>query len=198
MLALVIAGAIVAAFYLLILSPTDARIATLNRDLTKQRTELKKLQDLSATKADKEREFAALADRIKLIEGRLPPEREIPTLIRQLQDTAGELGIRLVLLRPGATQSPAAPAGSPRPTQPQPQQPAPAAQAPPYQLFRLDLSFDGTYADLMAFLGRLENFPRFIVLKQVAVSPSDLPKLKVTLAADTFLLPRERLAQPTR
>ncbi len=197
MIALVVAAAIAAVFYLVIYSPTTARVATLERDLNKQKTELKRLQDLSATRAAKEQEFAALAERIKLIEVRLPPEREIPTLIRQLQDTAGELGIRLTLLRPGATQSPAAPAGPPRPVQP-PGQPAPAAPAPPYQQFRLDMAFDGTYADLMAFLGRLENFPRFIVLKQVAISPAELPKLKVTLAADTFLLPRERLPQPTQ
>ncbi len=67
----------------------------------------------------------------------------------------------------------------------------PAAPAEPrYRQFRLDLAFDGTYGDLIAFLSRLENFPRFLVLTQVAVGPGELPKLRVTLAANTFVLPR--------
>jgi len=195
MIIAVVVAAIVAVFYLFVYTPISGRIEVLRRDLDKQKTELARLQQLAATKAAREQEFATLSERIKLIEVRLPPEREIPTLIRQLQDTAGEIGIRLNLLRPGATQAGAiaAPAGQPRP---QPQQPTPAGQAPPYQQFRLDLAFEGTYADLMAFLGRLENFPRFLVLKQVAIAPVDLPKLKVTMAADTFVLPREKVPQP--
>lgn len=206
MIVLVGVAAIVAAFYLLVYTPMTGRIEVLRRDLTKQQTELRQLQELAATKAAKEQEFATLSERIKLIEVRLPPEREIPTLIRQLQDTAGEIGIRLNLLRPGATQAGVAPAAAqPRPQQPapasqarpQPQQPAPAAQAPPpYQQFRLDLAFEGTYADLMAFLGRLENFPRFLVLKQLAIAPTELPKLRVTMSADTFVLPRDKVPQP--
>jgi len=196
MIVLVGVGAIVAAFYLFVYTPMTARIDVLRRDLTKQQTELRQLQELAATKAAKEQEFATLSERIKLIEVRLPPEREIPTLIRQLQDTAGEIGIRLNLLRPGATQAGAAPAAAGQP-RPQPQQPAPAGQAPPpYQQFRLDLAFEGTYADLMAFLGRLENFPRFLVLKQIAIAPTELPKLRVTMAADTFVLPRDKVPQP--
>lgn len=189
----VIIVAIAAAFYLFVYTPVTARIEVLRRDLTKEQSELLRLRELAATKGAREQEYAALAERIKLIEVRLPPEREIPTLIRQLQDTAGEIGIRLNLLRPGATQAGTAPA--PAGQQRQPQQPAPAAQTPPYQQFRLDLAFEGTYADLMAFLGRLENFPRFLVLKQVAIAPVELPRLRVTMAADTFVLPREKLPQ---
>jgi len=196
MIVLVGVAAIVAAFYLFVYTPMTARIEVLRKDLTVQEKELREMQELAATKAAKEQEFATLSERIRLIEVRLPPEREIPTLIRQLQDTAGEIGIRLNLLRPGATQAGAAPAAAGQP-RPQPQQPAPAGQAPPpYQQFRLDLAFEGTYADLMAFLGRLENFPRFLVLKQVAIAPTELPKLRVTMAADTFLLPRDKVPQP--
>ena len=196
MIVLVGVAAIVAAFYLLIYTPMTTRIAALRTDLQKQQTELRQLQELAATKTAKEQEFATLSERIKLIEVRLPPEREIPTLIRQLQDTAGEIGIKLNLLRPGATQAGTAPAAAGQPRG-QAQQPAPAGQAPPpYQQFRLDLAFEGTYADLMAFLGRLENFPRFLVLKQVAIAPVELPKLRVTMAADTFVLPRDKVPQP--
>jgi hypothetical protein len=116
-------------------------------------------------------------------------------LIRQLQGVASELGIRLRLLRPGATQ--AGPAGEAAGAVAGPEKkPAATAGPPRYQLFRLDLAFEGTYADLMAYMGRLEDFPRFIVLTQVAVSPGEMPRLKVTLAANTFILRREVGTQP--
>jgi Tfp pilus assembly protein PilO len=194
LVALAIAGAIAAAFYLLVWTPQSRRQAELGAELQRQQAELARLEQLAATREEKEREFQALADRIRLIEAKLPPAREIPRLIRQLQAVAAELGIKMQLLRPGATQAgppgqaaapQPAPAGAPaRPGAPQP--PAP----PRYQLFRLDLAFDGSYADLMAFMARLEDFPRFIVLRQVSLAPGELPRLKITIGAETFILPQ--------
>ncbi len=206
MVSLVIAGAIAAIFYLFIWSPQQARADNLNNQIKTRQIELDRLKRLAETRDAKEREFAALSERIRLVEVKLPPERDIPRLIRQLQDVAAELKIKLTLLRPGPTQAgaptgqslqPASPGGAlqpssvaeaaPAPTKPGAPQPAPSR----YQLFRIDLAFEGTYADLMAYLGRLEDFPRFIVLKQISMSPGELPRLKVTLNAETFVLPRE-------
>ncbi len=206
MVSLVIAGAIAALFYLFIWSPQQTRADNLNNQIKTQQIELDRLKRLAETRDAKEREFAALSERIRLVEVKLPPERDIPRLIRQLQDVAAELKIKLTLLRPGPTQAgaptgqtlqPASPSGAsepsgvaqaaPAPTKPGAPQPTPSR----YQLFRIDLAFEGTYADLMAYLGRLEDFPRFIVLKQISMSPGELPRLKVTLNAETFVLPRE-------
>jgi len=195
MLVLVLVAAMVTVFYLFVYTPAAARHASLLKERDARRTEVERLKTLVQTREAKEREYNALAERIRLIEAKLPPEREIPRLIRQLQGVASELGIKLALLRPGATQ--AGPAGEPAGAAPAPgKKPAAPAAPPRYQLFRLDLAFDGTYADLMAYLGRLEDFPRFIVMTQVALSPGELPRLKVTLAANTFILRREVGAQP--
>jgi Tfp pilus assembly protein PilO len=192
LVALAVAGAIAAAFYLLIWTPQTREQARLTTELQRQQVELARLQQLAQTREEKEREFQALSDRIRLVEAKLPPEREIPRLIRQLQAVAQELGIKMALLRPGATQAgPPGPAPAPAPAA-GPARPGarPPAPAPPrYQLFRLDLAFDGSYADLMAFMTRLEDFPRFIVLKQVSMSPGELPRLKITIGAETFILP---------
>ncbi|MDQ7841865.1 MAG: hypothetical protein RDU83_12715 [bacterium] len=195
MLVLVLVAAVVTVFYLFVYTPAAARYADLVKERDVRRAEVVRLKTLVETREAKEREYNALAERIRLIEAKLPPEREIPRLIRQLQGVASELGIRLSLLRPGATQ--AGPAGEAAGAAAGPgKKPAVTAGPPRYQLFRLDLAFDGTYADLMAFMGRLEDFPRFIVLTQVAVSPGEMPRLKVTLAANTFILRREVGAQP--
>ncbi|MDI6772194.1 MAG: hypothetical protein QME77_06345 [bacterium] len=195
MLVLVLLAAVSTVFYLFVYTPAAARYADLVRERDARLTEVARLKTLVETREAKEREYNALAERIRLIEAKLPPERGIPRLIRQLQSVASELGIKLSLLRPGPTQ--AGPAGEAAGAAAAPGK-KPAAPAVPsrYQLFRLDLAFDGTYADLMAYMGRLEDFPRFIVLTQVAVSPGELPRLKVTLAANTFILRREVGAQP--
>lgn len=195
----VFAAVIVTVFYLFIWAPATTEQARLRTDLTNKQAELSRLKSLAATREAKEQEYAALVERIRLLEVRLPAEREIPRLIRQLQDAAKEIGIKLTLIRPGALQAGAAstaPAGAPRPAPAAGQPAQPAAPAEPrYRQFRLDLAFDGTYGDLMAYLGRLENFPRFLVLTQVGISPGTAPPvLKVTLAANTFVLPRDRPA----
>lgn len=190
LVALVIAAVIGVAFYLVIYVPQTDQLARLDRELAAKTQELDRLKALAATREAKEREYAALVDQIRLVEMRLPPEREIPNLIRALQDVAREVGIKLTLLRPGPTQAPTAGAQPPATGRPAGQQPQ--AQ-PPYQLFRLDLGFEGTYRDLITYMGRLENFPRFIVLRQISLAPTtELPRLRVTVQANTFVLPREQ------
>ncbi|MGQ0548861.1 MAG: type 4a pilus biogenesis protein PilO [Armatimonadota bacterium] len=189
--AFVISAALATVFWLFIWTPGTARQAKLREELNNKRAEVTRLRALAATRDQKEQEFATLSERIRLLEVRLPAEREIPRLIRQLQDLAREIGTKVTLIRPGALQAgQAAQPGAPRPAgQPAPT-PAPAAAEPRYRQFRLDLAFDGTYGDLIAFLGRLENFQRFLVLTQVSISIGELPVLKVTMAANTFVLPK--------
>src|SRR3990170_3730554 len=187
MVTLVIAAAIATVFYLFVWTPQTAERDRLTQDLTAKRAEVQRLKTLAEQREEKEREFQALSGRIRLVEVKLPPEREIPNLIRQLQAAAQEMGIKMMLLRPGQTQ--AGPAAAPGATTP-----APGSAQPPrprYQLFRLDLSFEGPYSSLMALLGLLEDFPRFIVLKQVQMNPGDMPLLRGTIVAETFVLPKE-------
>ena len=199
MVTLVIAAAIATVFYLFVWTPQTAERDRLTQDLTAKRAEVQRLKTLAEQREEKEREFQALSGRIRLVEVKLPPEREIPNLIRQLQVAAQEMGIKMMLLRPGQTQ--AGPAAAPGGTAPAPRAttPAPGSAQPPrprYQLFRLDLSFEGPYSSLMALLGLLEDFPRFIVLKQVQMNPGDMPLLRGTIVAETFVLPKEATEGP--
>ncbi|MDR7512073.1 MAG: type II secretion system protein GspM, partial [Armatimonadota bacterium] len=100
MLSLVGAAVVAVLFYLFVYTPQTQRGEELSRRLQQQETELARLQRLAETREQKEREFQALSDRIRLIEAKLPPEREIPNLIRQLQAAASEVGVKLMLLRP--------------------------------------------------------------------------------------------------
>jgi Tfp pilus assembly protein PilO len=197
LLSLVLVAIIGVVFYLLVWTPRTAERSRLASQLATKQAEVERLQRLADTREEREREFQALADRIRLIEAKLPPAREIPNLIRQLQATAQEIGVKLNLLRPGQNQPGGAaaqqPGGQPRPAQPA--QPAPQAQ-PQYMLFRLDLAYAGTYAGLMSLLSRLEDFPRFIVLRQISMAPEELPRLRATISAETYVLPEELRATP--
>jgi hypothetical protein len=196
MISLVIAALIGTMFYLFYWTPQTAERDRLQNSLAQQQAELNRLKVLADTREEKEREFQALSQRIDLIEAKLPPEREIPNLIRQLQATATEVGVKLNLLRPGQTQAgPPPPGGTPTASPPPAVTPAPGRPAAPaqprYQLFRLDLAFEGTFSGLMALMARLEDFPRFVVMRQVSMSPGDLPVLRATINAETFVLPAE-------
>jgi Tfp pilus assembly protein PilO len=198
LLSLVLVAIIGVVFYLLVWTPRTAERSRLTSQLAAKQAEVERLQRLADTREEREREFQALADRIRLIEAKLPPAREIPNLIRQLQATAQEIGVKLNLLRPGQNQpgggaAAQQPAGQPRPAQPA--QPAPPAQ-PQYMLFRLDLAYAGTYAGLMSLLSRLEDFPRFIVIRQISMAPEELPRLRATINAETYVLPEELRATP--
>jgi Tfp pilus assembly protein PilO len=190
----VIAAAILAIFWLFIWSPNATRREELTQQLQAQRTEVERLRRLAETRDQKEREYAQLSARIRDIEVKLPPEREIPRFLRQLQDVATSLGIKLTLLRPGPTQAgPASTVPAPGGAQPAPATPGaqPAPPRPRYQQFRVDMSFDGSYGDFLAFASRLEDFPRFLVLSGFSIAPGELPKLKVTMNANTFVLPKD-------
>jgi Tfp pilus assembly protein PilO len=202
LLAVVLSAALATLFYVFVWTPKTAERDGLATKLQTQQEELRRLQDLAAKKDELEREYSARLERVLLVEARLPAEREIPDLLRQLQDTAVQLGVKLTLMRPGPTQAPAAPAAPPA-APPAGQQPPrgqaaapPPAPAPRYQLFRVDMGFEGTYEKLIAYLSRLEDFPRFIVLTQVAMIPGELPRLRATLSTNTFVLPRESQPKP--
>jgi Tfp pilus assembly protein PilO len=180
--------AMVGGFWFLVRGPLIEERQRLSRELDQKRAKLEEYRQLAAQRERLEREYRALQDRIQAIEAKLPPKREIPQLLRQMQAVAAETRVKLILLRPGPLETPRA-AGSPTPApQAQPAQQRPPADVP-YELFRLDLAFEGSYDTVMAFLRRLENFPRFIAMTSVNLTVVDLPRLRLGVVSNTFVLP---------
>jgi len=190
LISLVLSVALIAVFYFFVYSPKTAERAQLQRQLDERVTELRRMEDLAAQRVQLEQEFAARQQRIQAIEAKLPQAREIPTLLRQMQAIAIESGVKLILLRPGVLESPGPglPGGAPPPA-PGGQPAAQPAAAPLYQLFKLELGFEGTYEKVLTFLRRLENFPRFIAMTQVSLAIQELPTLRLGVTANTFVLP---------
>jgi len=185
---MVVLGA-VAVWYFFAYGPLQQRKAQLTATLQRQKAELARMESIAAQRVALEQEFAARQERIQAIEAKLPPAREIPNLLRQMQAVAVESGVKLTLLRPGPTEAPAAaPAAPPAGQQPAGQQPAPA-QAPIYRQFRVELAFEGNYDKVLTFLRRLENFPRFVAITQFTLAAQELPLLRLAVTSNTFVLP---------
>ncbi len=187
LIAVVVVLAMAAAFYFFAYSPLTTQRTQLQATLTQRQARLKQMQEIAAQRVALEQEYATRQQRIEAIEAKLPPEREIPTLLRQMQAVAAESGVKLTLLRPGPTEAPPSAQAPPAAQPPAPAQPA--AQAQPYRQFRVELGFEGSYDKVVTFLRRLENFPRFIAMTQFTLTAQELPQLRLSVTTTTFVLP---------
>lgn len=187
LIAVVVVLAMAAAFYFFGYSPLTTQRTQLQATLTQRQARLKQMQEIAAQRVALEQEYATRQQRIEAIEAKLPPEREIPTLLRQMQAVAAESGVKLTLLRPGPTEAPPSAQAPPAAQPPAPAQPA--AQAQPYRQFRVELGFEGSYDKVVTFLRRLENFPRFIAMTQFTLTAQELPQLRLSVTTTTFVLP---------
>jgi Tfp pilus assembly protein PilO len=190
LISLLVTVAVIAGFYFFFYVPLTAQRDARAAHLRTRQVELKRLEDLVAQREQLEQDYAARQQRIQAIEAKLPAAREIPTLLRQMQAVAAETGVKLTLLRPGALEAPSGslPGAAPPPAPGGQPQAAPPA-APPYQLFKLELAFEGSYDKVLNFLRRLENFPRFIAMTQMALAIQELPTLRLGVTSNTFVLP---------
>jgi type IV pilus assembly protein PilO len=181
------------AFYYMAYAPKSAEIKAASQQLAKSKDELARLQAQAARRGAIEQRLKVLQQQVRETEAKLPTSREIPTLLVQLEGLAGQTGANLTVVRPGP------PAGS----QGQGAPPAgrPAAPAAPaglgLQQFALELTAEGTYDVVENFVRGIENFPRFIALSDLKISPlppkagesGDRPRLSVGLTATTYFVP---------
>ncbi|MGN6597933.1 MAG: hypothetical protein ACTHMW_01410, partial [Actinomycetes bacterium] len=134
--------------------------------------------------------------KLKAVRVQLPEGPQLSTLIRNVTEAAGEAGVELQSIAPGTATAlvaqqaaapvqpvqPAQPAdgassgaagsdGSPAPATPaQPAAPAQPAGAGVYQI-PLVLTVNGTYAQVQAYLARLEHLDRALLVSSFSFAP---------------------------
>lgn len=186
-------------FYYLVYAPKTAEISTVSRQLKSSKDELAQLQAQAARREAMERRLAELQQQVKETEAKLPTSREIPTLLVQLETLAGSTGANLTLIRPGPAAG-SQPQGGAPPSQGAPSRSgggASPAQSLGLQQFALELTAEGTFDVVENFVRGLENFPRFIALSDLKISPlparagegGGRPRLAVGLTATTYYVP---------
>ncbi len=182
-------------FYYLVYAPKTAEITAVSQQLKKAKDELGRLQTQAARKGEIERRLKELQQRVKETEAKLPSSREIPMLLVQLEGLAAQSGVNLTLIRPGAPGSGQG-QGAPQPGRPA--SPGAPAQGLGLQQFTLELSAEGSYDTVESFVRGIENFPRFIAMSDLKISPLPLkpgdsagrPRLAIGLTATTYFVPQ--------
>jgi type IV pilus assembly protein PilO len=182
-------------FYYLVYAPKSAEINAASQELKKAKDELTRLQAQAARREQIERRLKELQQQVKETEAKLPTSREIPTLLVQLEGLASQTGANLTLVRPGPAA--AGGQGAQQPGRPA----APAAPAPGaglgLQQFTLELTAEGTYDVVESFVRGIENFPRYIAMSDLKITPlppkvgesGERPRLSVGLTATTYFVP---------
>jgi Tfp pilus assembly protein PilO len=175
---------IVAAFYFLVYSPKTNEAATLAKQLGAERADAARLQKEAQQKEELEREIADSQSATGAIEAKLPSASEIPRLLEQLDKLAGQTGVTLTSIKPGAlervTVSPSASTEPPRTGRDGARSTSADVRRTPkvsqaktadYQKFTIDLETKGTFSATMKFVHALEDFPRFLALSDMRLTP---------------------------
>jgi type IV pilus assembly protein PilO len=125
------------ASYFLVFKPQNERIKQAKLDIEHKKELLAKLQTETARNADLVRANSEITASIQGIESRLPTNKEIDSVIRQVSDLAVQAGL-----------------GSPAMKSAKP------VQAALYMEQPLEMQLDGDFAGFFAFLVNLERLPR--------------------------------------
>jgi len=195
---------LVVGFWYGVYTPKSGEIGRLSQQVqarTRERDELRAAADRREALAQ---QVADLKRQIQELEAKLPPTREIPSLLVQLERLGADVGADVTLIKPGPTMQ-AGGAAVPQTAQPtRPGQPAqPAAASPLYQQFALEISAEGTFEKLEKFVQGIETFPRFIAMSDLrftplAVKPGEnpiTPKLSLGLTGTTYVVPESGVGQ---
>ncbi len=175
-------------FYSVVYQPRAAELRRLSGEVERATAERQRLLAIVNSRPEVEREFNEVRGRLAELEGKLPPAREIPALLVQLEQAVRQSRARITLVRPGPLTAPSPPPGQ----RPGGQQ---APQVPAYQQFSVELGAQGEFEALVDFLQRLQNFPRLLVLSDVRISPASQagpgrrPLLQLSVRATTYVLP---------
>jgi len=194
-------------FYYFIYSPKQAEYQRLRVELDERRTQLERMEATARQLTRLREEYARLQAFIAEVEAKLPAEKELPSLLVQLERLTRSLGISLDSVRPSQVQSsqPVPPPGGAAPPPgavPAPgggAPPAPGGGAPPapgaavvpaYQRFPITLIVIGTYEQIVKLATELNAFPRMVAIRNLAFTPKQIPTLIVNADIETYVLPR--------
>lgn len=162
LLAILVAGG-----YFLLLSPKMAEVAGLRQQRSAKEVEMIQSRTLAASLARFKQEAEALRAKLEVAKERLPSEREIPGLYRQVSDLAYQTGLAVSLF--------------------QPKEPA---TRDIYQEVPISVSAETGFHELGAFLDRVARLQRIVNLTDLRLTgisrPTGTIRADLTLATYVF------------
>ena len=163
----VILVVLLAGGYFLLLSPKMVEVDGLRQQRAAKETEMLQSRALAASLARFKQEAEALRAKLETAKERLPSEKEIPGLYRQVSDLAYQAGMAVSLF--------------------QPREPATKDF---YQEVPISVSAEAGYHQLGTFLDRIARLPRIVNLTDVKITgisrPTGTIRADLTLATYVF------------
>lgn len=153
-----------------------SRINAAKAELTQRQAQMQECET-NAGKVDlaEERYFNSLKE-LHYLEKTTSTRAYIPTLLKQLEALGRSVNLKVVAVRPVVAPEEAAPPPKPAADaaakdKDEEAKPAPKPAKPPYEEQRIDVSFQGSYANALSFLYRLTTFPKIMTVNSVEMSP---------------------------
>ena len=148
--------------YFLLLQPKMAHVESLRVESAKVQTELAQNRALAANLSRFRGEASILRARLEAAQERLPSEKEMPGLYRQLHNLAQQTGLTLVLFQPREMR-----------------------QEDVYAEVPINISAETGYHQLGTFFDRVSRLPRLVSLREMKLQ--GMEKGPGTIRADLVL-----------
>lgn len=153
---------VVAGGYFLLLQPKTVQVESLRVEWAKVQTELTQNRAVAASLSRFRAEASLLRARLEAAQERLPNEKEMPGLYRQLHNLAQQTGLTLVLFQPREMR-----------------------QEDVYAEVPINISAETGYHQLGTFFDRISRLPRLVSMKEMKLQ--GVEKGPGTIRADLVL-----------
>ena len=158
-----LAAAILGGFWYFWWNPKTEEETKKAKDLASLREEIRALEVTAAKLAEFQREVQILEAKLETLKRILPPEKEVPDLMRKFQTLAASSNLYIRKFEPAAVK-----------------------QQEFYQEFPIRVELDGTYHNLGVFFDRISREPRLINVVDVKVrAPGNQTPSKTVEVATT-------------
>ena len=156
----VIAALLCVGFYYFWYSGALERQTQQEAKLAELQTQIRALEATANKLPEFQREVQALEARLETLKRTLPPEKEMPDLIRRVQYLAAQSSLQIRKFNPAAP-----------------------LEKEFYQEVPVNLDLEGTYHNLGAFLDRVSRMSRLVNVGNVKVKAQSKPTINNTVAA---------------
>ncbi|MEJ5298552.1 MAG: hypothetical protein WHZ52_11000 [Armatimonadota bacterium] len=174
-----------------------SQISSVRAELAEKQAQVEDGRQFARLLEASERNYYQALDELRHLEKSATPRSYIPTLLKQLEELGKSVNLRVTGVRPIPDQ--------PRPQRKSSQEgeegkngsEAEKETPPPYQVQRIEVKCEGSYADALSFLNRLTTFPKILTVNSVDITPGAMSrtgsgqvsgKLEITFNLSAFIL----------
>ncbi|MES2461950.1 MAG: hypothetical protein V4671_15305 [Armatimonadota bacterium] len=168
----------------------SAEMVEVQKQVDAKRAEVASGEKIAGRLKRVEEEYATTAGQIKFLETSVTANEYVPTLLRQMEQLAHSVSLKVNSVRPTMEPAP------PPPTDPEARKKAPPP--PPYDKIHIDMDIAGSYWSTAKLLYRLTEFPKIMAVESVQITPqgdktasSTSPSLGVRLRLTGFIFPND-------